>query len=95
MKIEITQYGHTASYEFAHEDITLDELISVLENLIKLTGYSFSGVVIKILLCTLLDVALGCLSDAVLGSAIGHQLTDLRWMPFHSDSILSCASVSA
>ena len=43
MKIEITQYGHTASYEFAHEDVALDELISVLENLIKLTGYSFSG----------------------------------------------------
>jgi hypothetical protein len=43
MKIEITQYGHTASYEFSHEDVALDELISVLENLIKLTGYSFSG----------------------------------------------------
>ncbi len=43
MKIEITHYGHKASYEFEHEDVTLEDLIYHVEKLIKLTGYDFNG----------------------------------------------------
>jgi hypothetical protein len=43
MKVEITQYGHTSSYEFEHEDVDLDDLLYYLERLIKLTGYHFDG----------------------------------------------------
>lgn len=43
MKIEITQYGHKASYEFDHEEVDLEELIYHLEKLIRLTGYHFDG----------------------------------------------------
>ncbi len=43
MKIEITHYGHKSSYEFEHEDVTLEDLLYHLERLIRLTGYSFDG----------------------------------------------------
>jgi hypothetical protein len=43
MKIEITHYGHKASYEFDHEDVNLDDLLFHLDKLLKLTGYSFDG----------------------------------------------------
>jgi hypothetical protein len=43
MKIEITHYGNTATYEFIHEEVNLYDLLPVLENLIKLTGYNFDG----------------------------------------------------
>jgi hypothetical protein len=43
MKIEITHYGHKASYEFDHEDVTLEDLLFHLDKLLKLTGYSFDG----------------------------------------------------
>ena len=43
MKIEITHYGHKASYEFEHEDVTLDDLVYHLDKLLKLTGYTFDG----------------------------------------------------
>jgi hypothetical protein len=43
MKIEITQYGHKASYEFDHEDVELEDLIYHIEQLIRLTGYSING----------------------------------------------------
>jgi hypothetical protein len=43
MKIEITHYGHKASYEFDHEDVTLDDLLYHLDKLLKLTGYTFDG----------------------------------------------------
>jgi len=43
MKIEITHYGHKASYEFDHEDVELDDLIYHIEQLIRLTGYSING----------------------------------------------------
>jgi hypothetical protein len=43
MKIEITHYGHKASYEFDHEDVDLDDLVYHIEKLIRLTGYSFDG----------------------------------------------------
>jgi len=43
MKIEITHYGHKASYEFEHEDVELDDLIYHIEQLIRLTGYSING----------------------------------------------------
>ena len=43
MKIEITHYGNKSTYEFAHEDVDLDELLIVMERLIKLTGFHFDG----------------------------------------------------
>ena len=43
MKIEITHYGHKASYEFANEDVTLDDLLYHLDRLLKLMGYTFDG----------------------------------------------------
>lgn len=43
MKIEITHYGHKATYEFKHEDVTLEDLLYHLDRLIKLVGYSFEG----------------------------------------------------
>jgi hypothetical protein len=43
MKIEITHYGNTASYEFDREDVNLNDLLPVLADLIRLTGYSFGG----------------------------------------------------
>jgi len=43
MKIEITHYGHKASYEFGQEDVTLEDLLYHLEKLLKLTGYNFDG----------------------------------------------------
>jgi hypothetical protein len=43
MKIEITQYGHKATYEFDHEDVSLEDLIYHLSRLIKLAGYHFDG----------------------------------------------------
>ena len=43
MKIEITHYGHKASYEFDHEDVELEDLVYHLERLIRLTGYNFNG----------------------------------------------------
>jgi hypothetical protein len=41
MKIEITHYGHKASYEFDHEDVELEDLLYHLDKLLKLTGYTF------------------------------------------------------
>lgn len=43
MKIEITHYGHKASYEFEHEDVTLEDLLYHVERVIRLTGFEFDG----------------------------------------------------
>jgi hypothetical protein len=43
MKIEITQYGCKASYDFDREDVELEDLIYHLEQLIRLTGYAING----------------------------------------------------
>jgi transcriptional antiterminator len=43
MKIEITHYGHIASYEFDNEEVTLDDLLYHLQKLIELTGYGIKG----------------------------------------------------
>jgi len=43
MKIEITHYGHKASYEFDNDDVDLEDLIYHIEKLIRLTGYEFNG----------------------------------------------------
>jgi hypothetical protein len=43
MKIEITHYGHKASYEFENEDVTLEDLLYHIEHLIRLTGYAING----------------------------------------------------
>ena len=43
MKIEITHYGHKASYEFDNEEVTLDDLLYHLQKLLELTGYGIEG----------------------------------------------------
>ena len=43
MKIEITSYGHKATYEFEHEDVSLDDFVYHLGKLIKLVGYHYDG----------------------------------------------------
>jgi hypothetical protein len=43
MKIEITQHGCKASYDFDREDVELHDLLYHLEQLIRLTGYSING----------------------------------------------------
>ena len=43
MKIEITSYGNKSTYEFDHDDVTLDDLVYHLDKLLKLTGYTFDG----------------------------------------------------
>ena len=45
MKIEITHYGNKSTYEFAHEEVDLDELLEAIGNLIKLVGYHFDGTI--------------------------------------------------
>lgn len=43
MKIEITSYGHKATYEFENEDVSLEDLIYHLDKLIRLIGYPYDG----------------------------------------------------
>lgn len=43
MKIELTHYGHKASYEFENDDVSRDELLYSIEQLIRLIGYDFKG----------------------------------------------------
>ena len=43
MKIEITHYGHKATYEFENEEVDLEDLVYHIGKLINLIGYSFDG----------------------------------------------------
>jgi hypothetical protein len=43
MRITIEQYEHTITYEVAHDDVSMDEMLEILERLLKATGYVFSG----------------------------------------------------
>jgi len=43
MKITIEQYEHTVTYEVKHNDVNMDEMLEILERLLKCTGYCFTG----------------------------------------------------
>jgi hypothetical protein len=43
MKIVIEQYNHTITHEVPHNDVDLDEVLQMIEGLLKATGYCFSG----------------------------------------------------
>ena len=43
MKIIIEQYEHTITYEVAHNDVSMDEMLEILERMLQATGYVFSG----------------------------------------------------
>jgi len=43
MKITIEQYDHKITYEVPHNDVLTDQMLEILERLLKATGYVFSG----------------------------------------------------
>jgi hypothetical protein len=43
MKITIEQYEHTVTHEVPHNDVNLDEVLQMIEGLLKATGYCFTG----------------------------------------------------
>jgi hypothetical protein len=43
MKIVIEQYEHKITYEVPHNDVSMEEMLEILERLLKATGYVFSG----------------------------------------------------
>lgn len=43
MKITIEQYDHKITYEVPHNDVSMEEMLEILERLLKATGYVFSG----------------------------------------------------
>jgi hypothetical protein len=43
MKITIEQYEHTITYSVKHNDVNMEEMLEILERLLKCTGYCFSG----------------------------------------------------
>ena len=43
MKITIEQYEHTVTHEVPFNDVDLDEVLRMIEGLLKATGYHFSG----------------------------------------------------
>jgi methyl coenzyme M reductase alpha subunit len=43
MKITIEQYEHTLTYQLPHNDVNMEEMLEILERLLKCTGYCFTG----------------------------------------------------
>jgi hypothetical protein len=43
MKITIEQYEHTITYEVAYDDVSMEQMLEIMENLLKCTGYRFDG----------------------------------------------------
>ena len=43
MKITIEQYDHKITYEVPYNDVTMEQMLEILERLLKATGYVFSG----------------------------------------------------
>jgi len=43
MKITIEQYEHTVTHEVPFNDVDLDEVLQMIEGLLRATGYVFSG----------------------------------------------------
>ncbi len=43
MKITIEQYDHKITYEVPYNDVNMEQMLEILENILKCTGYCFSG----------------------------------------------------
>ena len=43
MRITIEQYDHKITYEVPYNDVNMEQMLEILENLLKCTGYCFSG----------------------------------------------------
>ena len=43
MKITIEQYEHTVTYSVKHNDVSMEEMLEILERMLQATGYVFSG----------------------------------------------------
>jgi len=43
MKIIIEQYDHKITYEVPYNDLNMEQMLEILENLLKCTGYCFTG----------------------------------------------------
>ena len=43
MKITIEQYEHTITYEVPHDDVPMEQMLEIMENLMRCTGYRFDG----------------------------------------------------
>jgi hypothetical protein len=43
MKITIEQYEHKITYEVPYNDVNMEQMLEILENLLKCTGYCFTG----------------------------------------------------
>ena len=43
MKITVEQYEHKITYEVGHNDVSIDEMLEILERMLQATGYVFSG----------------------------------------------------
>jgi len=43
MKITVEQYEHTITYSVKHNDVSMDEMLEILERMLQATGYVFSG----------------------------------------------------
>jgi hypothetical protein len=43
MKITIEQYDHKITYEVPYNDVEMEQMLEILERLLKATGYVFSG----------------------------------------------------
>ena len=43
MKITIKQYDHKITYEVPYNDVNIEQMLEILENLLKCTGYHFNG----------------------------------------------------
>jgi hypothetical protein len=43
MKITIEQYEHKITYEVPYNDLNMEQMLEILENILKCTGYCFTG----------------------------------------------------
>lgn len=43
MKITIQQHDHSISYKVEHDDINLVDVIEIIENMLRCSGYYFNG----------------------------------------------------
>ena len=43
MKITIEQYDHKITYEVPYNDVGMEQMLEILERILKATGYCFSG----------------------------------------------------
>lgn len=43
MKITIEHYGHKLTYEVEHDDVSLNNMLEILERMLLADGYVFKG----------------------------------------------------